>query len=331
MGSRDPGSFRLTAALAVSSALVVGQPALGKGFLEGLRQAVRFPRLASSSQPAEEKGSEWEEPEKKVVVEHRHRHYHYEDGEDDDDGLSGQFLLGGVVIGTCLATSPWWGPPKLLGDDYSSGGFFPHYPYEGVPGYMMIGPKEADARPCALDFPPEMRQALLNPWPARPRRWSGRLRAEYAGDMDSVERLGGRLLLSTASRWGLDTEMSYFEEVLSSRERDQLGLGDFNVVLRFAQDERAEFRTGVGFNWLDDPQGTDFGFNFTYGVDIFPRRPWVFSGDLDWGTLGRGELFRIRFTAGVVLRGVEFYTGYEYLDVDASTFNGLIGGIQIWF
>jgi hypothetical protein len=49
------------------------------------------------------------------------------------------------------------------------------------------------------------------------------------------------------------------------------------------------FRTGLGFNWLDDPIDTNFGFNFTYGADLFPRRPWVLSATIDWGTLGEAE------------------------------------------
>jgi hypothetical protein len=108
-------------------------------------------------------------------------------------------------------------------------------------------------------------------------------------------------------------------------------MGDCNVVFRFAQGEHAQFRTGVGFNWLDDPIETNFGFNFTYGADLFPRRPWVLSGTIDWGTLGEAELFRFRTTAGVVFHGVEVYTGYEYLDIDTTQMSGLIGGVRIWF
>ena len=48
---------------------------------------------------------------------------------------------------------------------------------------------------------------------------------------------------------------------------------------------------------MNDPTRTDLGFNFTYRVDIFPAKPWVFSAVLDAGTLGKAGLFRFRTTA----------------------------------
>ena len=70
---------------------------------------------------------------------------------------------------------------------------------------------------------------------------------------------------------------------------------------------------------------------FTYGADLFVRRPWVVSATIDWGTLGEAELFRFRTTGGVVVHGVEVYTGYEYLDIDSTQMNGVMGGVRIWF
>ena len=96
---------------------------------------------------------------------------------------------------------------------------------------------------------------------------------EYATDFDDLQRIGGHLLLSTRTRFGLDTETSYFQEQLPGDRHDHLWLGDCNVVYRFAQSEHAQFRTGIGFNWMDDPADTDFGFNFTYGPTSSPPNP----------------------------------------------------------
>ena len=52
---------------------------------------------------------------------------------------------------------------------------------------------------------------------------------------------------------------------------------------------------------------------------------------LDAGTLGHAGLFRFRTTAGVVYRSVELYTGYEYTDIGSVHWNGLIGGMRLWF
>jgi len=42
-------------------------------------------------------------------------------------------------------------------------------------------------------------------------------------------------------------------------------------------------------------------------------------------------LFRFRSTVGVLVLGMEAYTGYEYLDIDNTQLNSLIGGVRIWF
>ncbi len=47
--------------------------------------------------------------------------------------------------------------------------------------------------------------------------------------------------------------------------------------------------------------------------------------------LGHAELFRFRATAGVVVHGVEVYAGYQYLDIDRTQTNGLVGGVRVWF
>jgi hypothetical protein len=102
-------------------------------------------------------------------------------------------------------------------------------------------------------------------------------------------------------------------------------------VVRFAQNPIAELRTGIGANWLADRYDADFGFNFTYAVDVYPARPWVVSSELDWGTLGDTSLFHLRLTAGVLLAGFEVFAGYDYLDVGHAAFAGPVAGMRLWF
>jgi hypothetical protein len=253
-------------------------------------------------------------------------HGHYYDDEDND-GFHGFIVFHSARLAFYTITSPFWGPHAALEDGVCAYEYFPRFPYDHVPGYMMSDPCDYwdDDPSCAVD---PMRSER---WPTRPRTWAARLRMEYADEFNDIERVSGHLLLSTRSRFALDTETSYYQERHPGGTYDHLWLGDCNVTFRFAQGEHAQFRTGLGFNWLDDPIQTDFGFNFTYGADLFPRRPWVVSATLDWGTLGEAELFRFRTTGGVVLYGVEVYTGYEYLDIDSTQMNGLIGGVRIWF
>jgi hypothetical protein len=227
--------------------------------------------------------------------------------ESDDGGFFGLLVLGGFCV-----TSPIWAPIGALGDNYTEPACFPRFPYDNIAGHLTESP------PTALE-----------------RFWSGRFNVGYLEPFTDVNGVSGRLLLSTSSRFGLDAEATYFDEHGPHASPDRLWIGDCNLVFRFAQAERAEFRTGVGFNWLDCPDPSrrqaDFGFNFTYGADLFPRKPWILSADLDAGNLGKAGLFRFRTTGGIMLHGVELYTGYEHLDIGRTHLNLLLAGVRAWF
>jgi len=221
------------------------------------------------------------------------------------DGLVGVALQ----LAIAAVSSPVGIPRNLLADDGAVDGYFPRFPYENnAPGYM-----------------------LLDDYASRPRWWALRLRSDYAGNGGALSQTTGHVLLSTALRWELDAETSYLQERLGGGRHDQLWLGDCNLLYRFAQCERSQWRVGIGLNWLDDPIETNYGFNFTYGFDLFPIKPLVLSTELDWGTLGSAEAFHFRSTAGVVIHGLEAYVGYEYRDIDRFQFSGLVAGVRLWF
>jgi len=90
-------------------------------------------------------------------------------------------------------------------------------------------------------------------------------------------------------------------------------------------------RTGLGMNWLSDSVDSDFGFNFTYGGDWFPRKPWVISSTIDWGRLGHAALFHGRATIGMNYRRWEIYAGYDYYDVGGAQIDGFVTGIRFWY
>lgn len=290
---KDARCLAVQAVLAAWLILFLQSPsALGQeGTLDTMRQDVREP---PPDRP----------PEQPAPKEDRHGCDH--DRENpwacDDWGTGFVMIVGGAL------TSPFWAPHAVLGDSFQSEALFPRFPYDASSGYLAT-----------------------NEWPAHPRHWAARLDAEYVEDFNDLHSIGGHLLVSTTSRFGLDVSAAQFAEKLSGNRWDHLWLGDCNLVFRFAQNKHAEFRAGLGFNWLDDPIQTDFGFNFTYGLDLFPRKPWVVSSVLDWGTLGHEELFRFRTTVGVLLQRFEFYTGYEYTDLGRTRLNGLIGGVRVWF
>jgi hypothetical protein len=195
----------------------------------------------------------------------------------------------------------------LLDDDFASRAYFPQFPYDNTSGYNVD-----ETAPTG--------------------RWFAvRLDADYVEAFDHLDLINGHFLISTMLRLDLDGRIEHLGERLPGGQSDQLWIGDCNVMFRFAQSSAAQFRAGLGINWLNDPSQTDLGFNFTYGVDVFPTRPLVLSAVMDAGTLGHAGLFRFRTTAGVLYQRIEFYTGYEYTDIGRIHWNGLIAGMRLWF
>jgi hypothetical protein len=278
-----------------------------EGVLERLRDDVRSPSSSSGRSDDDD------------------RRRRDDDYDDDHDSFGGMCL----DVAFSVLTSPRVEPQAAEDDDSCNvdDWYFPRFPYDHVPGYMMPDPwLTCDGEPtCPADWWGPGR------WPTQPRTWAARLRLEYGDEFDDLSRIGGHLLVSTRARFGLDTQMSYLEEQLAGGRHDELWIGDCNVLFRLGQTEYSQSRIGIGFNWLDDPMATDFGFNFTYGGDLFPCKPWIFSATIDWGTLGRAELFRFRTTGGLIVHRVEVYTGYEYLDIDSMQLNLVLGGVRIWF
>jgi hypothetical protein len=223
----------------------------------------------------------------------------------DDDVPSALYFL--PAVGAVIV-SPLWVPHTVLGDDFHDSAHFLPFPYDGDSGYIRTSDGAERTRPFAV-----------------------RLEMQYAETFSRLESISGHLLVETAPRFGLAASLNHLEERLPGGGRDQLHIGDCNLVYRFAQNEWAEFRTGLGFNWLNDAQGTDLGFNFTYAADLYPRKPWVLSAEMDAGTLGYAGLFRFRTTAGVVFHGLETYAGYEYTDIGRTHWNSLIVGLRLWF
>lgn len=258
---------------------------------------------------------------------------HHDHDSEDSDYLPGSLA---VVIGLgalYTISSPFWGPAALLEDDYGSEVHFADFPYHRLSdGSLTFSHLTCDCGALLDNSSESAEHAPYCAWHRRSAKsFSARLTGEWAEQPGDVSRIGGRLQLHTSSRFGLDTQMDWLREPASGPLGDELWLGDCNVIFRFAQSERAQFYTGVGLNWLDDPVNTDLGFNFTYGADFFPVKPWVVSSSIDWGSLGRAEQFRFRLTGGVMINRVEVFAGYEYLDIDRTQLNTYVGGVAVWF
>lgn len=214
----------------------------------------------------------------------------------------GNSFLGTVFLSAVLA--PFTIPKSLVETEESETLSFLDYPYaDDLPGMMANKP---------TDSPHE-------------KKWDGTLQTFVIPETHDIMRYGGRLVLE-ADRIGIDTETNCWTESLTS-DNSQLWIGDANLIVRFAQSEITQCRAGIGVNWMADSKGAEAGFNFTYGFDWFPRKPWTISTIFDIGTLGGGSLFHNRTTAGVMLGPVEAFAGYDYFKIGSTNFHGPVAGL----
>ena len=205
-----------------------------------------------------------------------------------------------------IISAPFTIPALFLGDKYDHYTEFPDYPYaEDVPGSLLFDSENN----------------------AKKQSWTGNFQAVAIPGNDHVERFGGRLVLESGMRFGIDTEAGYLTRVRSNGGNNSVWIGDANLVYRFAESEHVQMRTGIGVNWLSDQIRPEAGFNFTYGVDWFPRKPWTVSSIIDVGTLGQANLFHNRSTIGVMLGATEAFVGYDYLQINSAKIQGPVAGI----
>ncbi len=238
------------------------------------------------------------------------------DGIDDDEDSFWGELFAPLAIGAgAIASSPFWGPPLMIGDGYHHPGYFPSYPYQYERGYMMVDYVD-------LYQGDEERQGYTWAWRARP---------DYGTNFSGLEWVGGNFLLETTPRIGAETDFRFLQEELPFGGHDSLWLGDANLFWRFAQSDQTQMRAGIGFNYLSDELHSDFGFNFTYAIDWYPVQPLVISAEMDLGNLNEAWLFHLRTTAGVTWRGAEAFVGYDLYDIDHFQAQGMVAGIRIWF
>jgi hypothetical protein len=110
--------------------------------------------------------------------------------------------------------------------------------------------------------------------------WAVRLSLEDGNDCNGLNRVGGRLDIDTAWRFGLQTNWNWFHEDLGGGRSDETVLGDINLTYRFAQAHWLDMYAGLGGRILSDRHATRGGFNFLYGANLFLRRA---GGDLHAG------------------------------------------------
>lgn len=225
---------------------------------------------------------------------------------ESGNSISGE-LFGQMFLAALSA--PFTVPIALLNDGHDIEARFPDYPYaDDLPGSLV---KET-------------------PYQGHTKDWVANLQLFAIPETSDINRYGGRIVLDSAVRWGIDTETNFWYES-SSAGSDHVWTGDANVFYRFAESEEVQMRAGFGVNWLSDRIGTNAGLNFTYGLDWFPRKPFTISTVFDFGSIGRGTLFHNRTTAGLMMGPVEAFAGYDYFQIGSTSFHGPVAGLGFRF
>ena len=300
--------------------LVSSSAALAQGRLERAREEVRGEDDSLPKKKDDKDGDD----------DHRRGHHHHG---GSSGWISGYAATGNAPRNAAASSPSSSSSSSSGGESYFSEMMFATVCAPWILPRSLLGDIDLDAQFQSFPYDDEASGYLFLDVPAidgRVKEWSARLSTNYGTDFRGLEKIGGRLRLDTTSRWGIDTEWDYRRERLASGD-DQLATGDVNVVYRFAQSERAQFYTGLGVNWLSDQIGMEAGFNFTYGFDLFPIQPWVLSGSIDWGQLGKSSLFHGRGTVGVLLDRFELFTGYDYYNLEGVRLDGVIAGLQVYF
>lgn len=241
-----------------------------------LRDTVRRPQVAASSasKPAGSSSKSSNANESSTNG--------WEEDDDDSGWLTGEMLYVGALAGGIAITTPFWGPPAMIGDNWSRPAQFADFPYESDDGFLVMGTPQNE------EFVPQTYLATLQ------------FETNYGTNFSGQESIGGHVLFEDAWRLGFDSRFNQLTDAAAlSTYGDELWLGDANLLLRFAQSPAWLVRTGAGVNWLLDRDGEDLGVNFTYQTDWFPGEPWVVSTETDIGTLGDAWLFNFHASAGV--------------------------------
>ncbi|MEX2185401.1 MAG: hypothetical protein WD875_01350 [Pirellulales bacterium] len=146
-----------------------------------------------------------------------------------------------------------------------------------------------------------------------------------------LDRFAGSALVEWRTGLGFDASSHVYREDLATGGRDQLGVGDVNLLWRMVETERTVWRLGVGMNWLADSIDDTGGVNLTLRTDFFPVKPLILSGEIDYGTLGHASTFHGRASAGFNIDQTEFFVGYDYRSIGSVELEGPMLDVQFWY
>lgn len=166
-------------------------------------------------------------------------------------------------------------------------------------------------------------------------RWAtgtaGRLRADYQTDFGGTDRIGVQAITRTWIGIGVDTEVNYWQRPVPNVGIEPLWTGDLNLIYSAVPHPRFKLRSGAGAAWRIDDDRAHAGYNVTHGLDVYLLWRFMFSGEIDWGSIDGDKLFHYRAALGLTWEGLEIFTGYDSYKLGDERLDGWVNGVQLWY
>lgn len=154
--------------------------------------------------------------------------------------------------------------------------------------------------------------------------------ATLGSDFDGITAGGAGFKFQAPRGLGLEGSVMTLRES-GTNFRDNLWLGDLNLVGEIVNRPNVRGRIGIGFNWLADSWGSEAGLNLTAGADLKLTERLMVSLESDIGTLGDADFFHARINASRRFDSLEWITGVDHFNIGGAEINSVFTGIQLRF
>lgn len=154
--------------------------------------------------------------------------------------------------------------------------------------------------------------------------------ASIGSDFDGITIGSLGLQLQAAQGFGLDVGVSTLRES-GTDLRDNLWLGDVNLMYQVIRRQRFKTRLGVGVNWLGDRWGGEAGLNLTAAADLKLSQRWGISAEGDIGTLGDSDFLHTKISLNRQFESAEWMIGYERYDIGGTEIGSVFTGFGVRF
>lgn len=160
--------------------------------------------------------------------------------------------------------------------------------------------------------------------------WNLRATATAGSDFEDISQFSIAFLLQANGGLGFDTSVKTLRE--SGMDfRDNLWLGDVNLVYEAVSSSFVRGRIGGGLNWLGDQYGGEAGVNLTAGFDLRLTNHWTLSGEGDVGTLGDADFLHTQLSLGRRIGDATVVLGFDHTDINGVEIESLFTGLQFHF